>query len=81
MRTIILLAGIALLLASCDARTERTTVDLSKMTYERDARTGECFAVIGHTEGGNLISNTNGFTITWVPCDPKVETAIQEDSR
>ena len=39
------------------------------MRYFRDERTALCFAAIEHMNSGQI---TNGFTVTWVPCDPKV---------
>jgi hypothetical protein len=70
-----------LVLVSCNAQTVRMHIDMSSLTYQQDARTGECYAVVGHTEGGNMLGNSKGFTITWVPCDPKVLTAITDDAR
>lgn len=82
MKKSLIAVAALLVLFGCDARTERTRADLSKLSYQRDARTGECYAVVGHTEGGNILfNNTNGFTITWVPCSPKVLEAVSQDSK
>jgi len=45
----------------------------TKLTYFKDGRTDQCFAAIENLDTGQF---TNGFTVTWVPCDAKVIALI-----
>ena len=66
-------------LAGCGSSSRREAADLSKATYQKDDRTGLCFATVGYTKGSwfeSMFGVSNGFTITWVPREPKVLEAI-----
>jgi hypothetical protein len=70
---------LACMLCGCSSSSQRESADLSKLTYQRDARTEECYAVVGFSKGNwfeSLFSISNGITLTWVPCSPKVIEAI-----
>ena len=41
-----------------------------ELTYVKDSRSKQCFAVV--------VVAQNGFTITWVPCTNDVETLIKK---
>ena len=45
----------------------------------RDPPLTYSYAVIGHGRG--IFGPSEGFTITWVPCTPRVLAAVAEDSR
>jgi len=80
----ILVLGTLFLLSACGAQTQKQHVDLRDATYQKDSRTDECYMVLGHTKAGNILGwfgQTEGFTITWVPCDPLVLHAIEQDNR
>ena len=72
------LLALPLLVAGCDASSVRQSVDLSKLTYQKDGRTGECYAVLGHAKA-SLSNVSDGFTITWVPCSEGVLRAVTAD--
>ena len=42
----------------------------SMLTYTKDSRTEQCYAMIEGSEGGN--PDSSSLSITWVPCEPKV---------
>ena len=67
--------ALALVLGACEARETERSVNLNRLTYQRDARTGECFAVIGYQSTGDM--RQGGLTITWVPCSDGVLRAIK----
>jgi len=71
------LAVAFLLLVGCAAPTKMSQSNANavgtKLTYFKDGRTDQCFAAIENLDTGQF---TNGFTVTWVPCDAKVIALI-----
>jgi hypothetical protein len=54
----------------------RTVADfVNHLTYFKDSRVDVCYAVVASR--GDLDVHQNGFTITYVPCTPKVEALIE----
>lgn len=76
MKLIVLLVT-ALLLAGCTMSEKVTPGTDSKvmndLTYARDPNTGLCYALVAHMDSGQW---TNGFSITWVPCEPLLSKGI-----
>jgi hypothetical protein len=66
-----LIALCAVLIAGCDAKSIRTTVDADKITYVQDERTSLCFAVLGR--GRPVVGvAASSFSMTNVPCTKEV---------
>ncbi len=78
MRIVLMLVA-AIALSGCGANLRKPSdsaakAAVSKSTYARDNRTGQCFAVL---ETSRFMSvNASGATITYVPCTPEVLALI-----
>lgn len=74
----ILLCAMCLALVGCTIATKLDPKEqadvIRKLSYMRDPATGMCFATVGSVDSGGP---TNGFTLTWVPCDPQVLKVIK----
>jgi hypothetical protein len=71
-------AAAALALTACDNAQVTTTLDPSKLTYARDARTNLCFAVIGRANSAvAVIQRAHSLSITQVPCTTEVLELIR----
>jgi hypothetical protein len=60
--------------STVDARDAKDIV--TSLTYVKDARSKQCFAVVASRHVAEF--QQNGFTITWVPCTPEVEALIKQ---
>ena len=77
--SIVVLLIAAVLLVSCTQTASSISVgdarDIANtLTYVKDARTNQCFAVVASRRVAQVTQN--GFTITWVPCAPEVLAQI-----
>jgi hypothetical protein len=46
------------------------------LIYVKDPRTKQCFAAVASRHVAQV--SQNGFTITWVPCTPEVDSIVQK---
>lgn len=69
-----LVIPVLLLLAGCTGvqkvSDESSAKIMRNVSYDRDSRTGLCYAIVGTINDQQLY---NGFSITWVPCEPLIE--------
>ena len=71
MKTLLIL--IAFLFVSCTVvQNSNYTLDLNKVSYVKDLRTGLCFAYTTSETYGSL----SVFTMTCVPCNAEVDSLI-----
>jgi hypothetical protein len=78
MRPFILVSTL-MVVAGCGVQADRprfeTATDaVSKLTYAKDPRTDQCYALVSSKSPAHV--NDQSMTITWVPCDPKVLVEI-----
>jgi hypothetical protein len=74
-----LVVMLTLVLVGCNQTASTISVGAAKdittsLTYVKDARSNQCFAVVASRHVAQV--SQNGFTITWVPCAPEVEALI-----
>ena len=75
MKIKLLIVLIVFLCMSCTVQHSDYNLDLNKVSYVKDLRTGLCFAyTTSETYGGQCV-----FTITCVPCNAEVEARIKEN--
>lgn len=72
---IMLAVAAPLMLMACDNAQVRTTLDTSKLSYSRDARTNLCFATVGRAESA-IGMRAASLSFTHVPCTPEVLAQI-----
>lgn len=77
MARMLALAGMVLVLAACDNAQVKTTLDTSKLTYSRDARTNLCYATVGRGESA-IGMRAASLSFTHVPCTAEVLARIQQ---
>ena len=78
VRVILLMSSLTLLGACNQAPSKMNTTDAneiaSRLTYIKDTRVNQCFAVVASRHIAQVTQN--GFSITWVPCSPEVDSLI-----
>ena len=77
MQRTLALAGMVLVLAACDNAQVRTTLDTSKLSYSRDARTNLCYATVGRGESAIGVRAAS-LSFTHVPCTDEVLARIRQ---
>lgn len=68
---IVIAGAVCILLAGCDVNTSgRIDFDASDLRYQRDERTGLCFAATASRK--TMSTETTGLGLTHVPCTDEV---------
>ena len=61
--------------AAQSTSTSNVSFNPSDLTYYKDGRTDQCFAVVGASK--QMSQNTDSLSVTWVPCDDKVKAILK----